>query len=67
MLCSLYELLISFFSPCSIPQVILSDIFKAPSDDLGMQAYISTYNTIFLFIAISVAYGMVSAFLLQST
>ncbi|GAX73053.1 hypothetical protein CEUSTIGMA_g506.t1 [Chlamydomonas eustigma] len=49
-----------------IPQVILSDIFKAPSDDLGMQAYISAYNTIFLFVAISVAYGMGSSLVGQT-
>lgn len=46
--------------PCSIPQVILGGIFKPPADELGFQIYVSAYNTIFLFIAISTAYGMVS-------
>lgn len=44
----------------SIPQVILGGLFKPPGDEFGFQIYISAYNTIFLFIAVSVAYGMVS-------
>jgi len=50
----------------SIPQVILSGIFSTPSDELGMSAYIGAYNTIFLFIAVSVAYGMGSSLVGQT-
>ncbi|EFJ40036.1 hypothetical protein VOLCADRAFT_108369 [Volvox carteri f. nagariensis] len=41
-----------------IPQVILNDVWKAPSDELGLQAYILAYNTLFLFTAVCSAYGM---------
>lgn len=32
---------------------------QAPSDELGLQAYILAYNTLFLFTAVCAAYGMV--------
>lgn len=41
-----------------IPQVLLDDVFKQPTGGLALQAYISTENTLFLFVAVSVAYGM---------
>jgi len=44
-----------------IPQAILGGVFKPPTDEFGFQIYVSAYNTIFLFVAISVAYGMGSA------
>ncbi|GIL61734.1 hypothetical protein Vafri_16132 [Volvox africanus] len=44
-----------------IPQVILNDVWKAPSDELGLQAYILAYNTLFLFTAVCSAYGMGSS------
>lgn len=44
---------------CSIPQIILNDVFKPPTDELGMTAYIGAFNTIFLYVTICVAYGMV--------
>lgn len=57
-------------SPCgsllSIPQIILTDIFTPPSDELGMQLYVGAYNTIFLFVAVSVAYGMGSCIVGQT-
>lgn len=38
----------------------MGTLFRNPgNDDLSLQLYINTYNTIFLFVAISVAYGMV--------
>uniref|UniRef100_A0A7S0RS17 Protein TIC 20 n=1 Tax=Chlamydomonas leiostraca TaxID=1034604 RepID=A0A7S0RS17_9CHLO len=50
-----------------IPQVIMGSIFRNPgSDSLSLQAYISTNNTIFLFVAISVAYGMGSSLVGQN-
>lgn len=45
---------------CSIPQVILENVIKVPNDELAFQAYISANNTIFLFVAVCTAYGMVS-------
>jgi hypothetical protein len=45
---------------CSIPQLLLDTVFHAPEGGLGLQAYISSTNTVFLFVAICVAYGMVS-------
>jgi len=39
----------------------LGGVFKPPTDELGFQVYISVYNTIFLFVGVSVAYGIVSA------
>ncbi|KAG2452168.1 hypothetical protein HYH02_003200 [Chlamydomonas schloesseri] len=44
-----------------IPQVILNDLWKAPTDPLGLQAYITAYNTLFLFTSICAAYGMGSS------
>lgn len=35
-------------------------MFKAPQDGLALQAYISACNTLFLFVAVCVAYGAVS-------
>lgn len=43
-----------------IPSVILNDIFQPPSDSFGIAAFTAINNTIFLFIAVSVAYGMAS-------
>eukprot|EP00877_Chromochloris_zofingiensis_P004796 jgi/Chrzof1/14317/UNPLg00589.t1 len=40
-----------------IPQVLLDDVVKQPAGGLALQAYISTNNTIFLFVAVCVAYG----------
>jgi hypothetical protein len=34
-------------------------VFHPPEEGLGLQAYITSANTVFLFVAISVAYGMV--------
>ncbi|GFR41757.1 hypothetical protein Agub_g2513 [Astrephomene gubernaculifera] len=44
-----------------IPQVILNDVWKAPGDEVGLQAYILAYNTLFLFTAVCSAYGMGSS------
>lgn len=33
-------------------------MFKAPADGPALQAYISTNNTIFLFVALATAYGV---------
>ena len=48
------------FDLCSIPQLLLDTVFHAPEGGLGLQAYVSSTNTVFLFVAICVAYGMVS-------
>lgn len=49
-----------------IPQVILEDIFHAPDGGLQLQLYITLCNTIFLFVTISVAYGLGSCMVGQS-
>lgn len=49
-----------------VPQIILTGIFKQPTDELGMQAYMGAFNTIFLFVTISVAYGMGSCLVGQT-
>ncbi|KXZ50442.1 hypothetical protein GPECTOR_16g616 [Gonium pectorale] len=49
-----------------IPQVILNDLWKAPTDEVGLQAYILAYNTLFLFTAICAAYGMGSSLVGQT-
>ncbi|KAL6750818.1 hypothetical protein V8C86DRAFT_2796564 [Haematococcus lacustris] len=50
-----------------IPQVLLSSLFNNPgSDPLALQTYITAYNTIFLFVAVSVAYGMGASLVGQS-
>lgn len=41
-----------------IPQLLLDTVFHAPEEGLGLQAYITSSNTVFLFVAICVAYGM---------
>jgi len=41
-----------------IPQLLLDTVFHAPEGGLGLQAYVSSTNTVFLFVAICVAYGM---------
>jgi hypothetical protein len=51
---------------CSIPQLLLDNVFKAPQDGLALQAYISACNTLFLFVAVCVAYGAVSGCVLSS-
>mmetsp|Transcript_85440 Transcript_85440/g.174284 ORF Transcript_85440/g.174284 Transcript_85440/m.174284 type:complete len:115 (+) Transcript_85440:3-347(+) len=43
-----------------VPQILLN-VFRPGSDELGQQLYISAENTIFLFVCISVAYGMGSS------
>ena len=40
-----------------MPQVLLDDVIKPPMGGMGLQAYMSANNTIFLFVAVSVAYG----------
>ena len=52
-------------SPASIPQIILNDVFKPPSDEFGISLYMGAFNTIFLYIMVSVAYGMVRKARLQ--
>lgn len=50
-----------------IPQVLLSSLFRNPGESpLALQAYITVNNTIFLFVAVSVAYGMGSSLVGQS-
>ncbi|MEW5301536.1 MAG: hypothetical protein WDW38_010267 [Sanguina aurantia] len=50
-----------------IPQVVLQDVIKPPQDELGLQAYITVYNTIFLFFAICAAIGMGSSLVGQAS
>jgi hypothetical protein len=45
--------------PCSIPQLLLDNVFKSPQDGLPLQLYTGACNTLFLFVAVSVAYGAV--------
>jgi hypothetical protein len=47
--------------PRSIPQVLLDAFGRPQGDGILMQLYISAANTLFLFVAISTAYGMVRA------
>lgn len=49
-----------------IPQVILNNLVQVPEDQLGLQAYMTAYNTLFLFIAICSAYGMGSCLVGQT-
>jgi hypothetical protein len=43
-----------------VPQVLLENVIHPPSDGgLGLQLYVSCVNTVFLFVAVSVAYGVV--------
>lgn len=49
-----------------IPQVILQTVFKQPDGGPGLQLYVSTVNTVFLFVAVCVAYGMGSCLVGQS-
>lgn len=45
----------------SVPQVILSGFGGGPpTDELGLSAFITAYNTIFVFVIASVIYGAVS-------
>ncbi len=46
---------------CSIPQVLMDDVVHPPAGGLGLSLYIGSTNTIFLFVAVCVAYGMVSS------
>ncbi|KAI8469024.1 MAG: hypothetical protein J3K34DRAFT_425213 [Monoraphidium minutum] len=41
-----------------IPQVLLDSFGRPTGDGLGMQLYVGAANTLFLFVAISTAYGM---------
>lgn len=45
---------------CSIPQVLLDTVLHPPEDGPALYLYTSGLNTLFLFVAVSVAYGMVS-------
>ena len=50
-------------NPNSVPQVLLENVIHPPSDGgLGLQLYISCVNTVFLFVAVSCAYGVVRFF-----
>lgn len=49
-----------------IPQVILDNLIKPPQDELGLQAYMTAYNTLFLFVAICTAIGMGSSLVGQT-
>ena len=44
---------------CRFPG-LLENIFRPPSSGPGLQAYISFYNSIWLFVFVCVAYGVVS-------
>lgn len=46
-------------SPRSIPQVLLDAFGRPQGDGVFTQLYITASNTLFLWIAISTAYGMV--------
>lgn len=45
----------------SIPQVLLEGFGQPQGDGIGTQLYITSCNTVFLFVAVSVAYGLVSS------
>lgn len=45
---------------CSIPQVLMDDVLHPPAGGPALSLYVSGTNTIFLFVAVCVAYGMVS-------
>jgi hypothetical protein len=49
-----------------LPQVILNTLFKQPEDGIPLQMYMSTYNTVFLFVAVCSAYGIASCAVGQS-
>jgi hypothetical protein len=44
---------------CSIPSVLMSTVLRPPEGGVALQLYEQGLNTIFLFVAVSVAYGMV--------
>jgi hypothetical protein len=48
------------FLGCSIPQVLMDGVLHPPADGPALSLYVSSTNTIFLFVAVCVAYGMVS-------
>lgn len=52
-------LLLPFELPCSIPSVLMSSVLRPPEGGVALQLYEQGLNTIFLFVAVSVAYGMV--------
>ena len=62
-----WSLILRVFTALSILQIILAGIFTPPSDEFGMQLYIGAYNTIFLFVAVSVVIGMGSCIVGQTT
>lgn len=41
-----------------IPNIILTDVFKPPSDGLGFELYLQAFNTIFLYALVNVGLGM---------
>eukprot|EP00798_Chlamydomonas_sp_ICE-L_P031580 gene31580-6778_t len=47
------------------PQLLLNDIGGGPGDGAGLTIYMQLYNTIFLFVACSCAYGMGSSLIGQ--
>lgn len=49
-----------FGTSCSIPQVLMDDVLHPPAGGLALTLYKGGVNTIFLWVAICVAYGMVS-------
>eukprot|EP00882_Tetradesmus_deserticola_P016160 GHRQ01017239.1.p1 GENE.GHRQ01017239.1~~GHRQ01017239.1.p1 ORF type:complete len:215 (+),score=60.66 GHRQ01017239.1:193-837(+) len=49
-----------------IPSVLMGSVLRPPEGGAALQLYESGLNTIFLFVAVSVAYGMVSCLLLQA-
>lgn len=51
-----------------VPQILLTNVFHAPSDNegFGFSIYVGALNTVFLFVAISVAYGMGSSLVGQT-
>jgi hypothetical protein len=44
---------------CSIPSVLMSSVLRPPEGGVALQLYEQGLNTLFLFVAVSVAYGMV--------
>lgn len=48
------------FSECRLPG-LFENLFRPPTSGIGLQVYINIYNSIWLFVFVSVAYGVVSA------
>ena len=45
---------------CRLPG-LFENLFRPPTSGIGLQVYINVYNSIWLFVFVSVAYGVVSA------